>query len=143
MREIKFRGRRVDNEEWVYGNLIIDEHGRPYIGQYITPKQNDPYISAHRSGKTMRRFAGIGFFMVDPETVGQFTGLCDEDENETYDGDICLDNEDDVFFIDWDGGSFRANYPHGDIYLLVDPIDGAKRIGNIHENPGLLKIANG
>ncbi len=62
MREIKFRGKRVDNGEWVCGNLVT-YFNKPSIQDY-----------AQSNGE---------IFAVDPETVGQYTGLKDK-----YAGDI-------------------------------------------------------
>jgi len=118
MREIKFRGKRIDNGEWVYGQLIyfptIDGEMMPMI-----------FSSWHDEESTIIENA----VEVIPDTVGQFTGLKDKNGVDIYDGDVT--NLGNIFYYE---GSFLVGEEISTSELLMTKYPLLEVIGNIHEN---------
>ena len=139
MREILFRGKRLDNGDWVEGYLY--EHEPPLVG--IVSEKDEPEASKWFITRT--GFADwnmprpVELVEVDPSTVGQYTGLKDKNGERIFEGDILSiwnDRNDVVVFED---GAF-------DLENTSIPMRFANKfevIGNVHDNPELLKGGDG
>ena len=122
MRTIKFRGKSILNDEWLYGDLVHSADKKRFA---ILVNDKDSYDECE----------------VAPETVGQFTGLYDCDGKEIFEGDI----------LDFNGITVEVRFVRGAFALLAngnldDELCGdcrtdlfAKVIGNIYENSDMLK----
>lgn len=144
MREILFRGKRTDNGAWVEGAFCLKDCESPFGEMADRP-------SIIKYG---RPFDGY-WFRVDPETVGQFTGLTDKNGKKIFEGDIVhvLGNQQ---VEDWKNVNYIGSTAFLDAGFCV--IDGTiedhafrryklprldfdlEVIGNIHDNPELLEV---
>ena len=126
-REIKFRGQRLDNREWVTGNLIN-------VG--ITSWINDEieYPDNANFFKCCKR--------VDAATVGQYTTFKDKNGIEVYESHILTDKYGGIGVVEWQNGAFVVNFGDVDIFSIEDCFNESLQmwtIGNTHDNPELLK----
>ena len=131
MREIIFRGKRLDNGEWAEGFYISHLNAC----HYIIPFRTGGYEAMDNS------FYVHKWFEVDPSTVGQYTGRQCKN-GKVFDGDIGK-NIDGVFLVYWDEEKAAfvmrfLEYPFETLYL-EEMYDDTEIIGNIHDNPELLK----
>ena len=137
-REIEFRGKRLDNGEWLYGDLMHDNHG----GCYIYPLDSLGLFAENK---------------VAHDTVGQFAGLVDKKGVKIFEGDI-------VECVSWNEYFSKDGQPmemfrrkmyvdfHRGGFKMVEPMPEPMKdnewdiiyngdivvIGNIHDNPELL-----
>ena len=137
MREHLFRGKSVDNNEWVYGDLLRSR-GKFYIHPASCPFE---YLGE------LSRF--IKIYEVDPETVGQYTGLTDKNGKKIFEGDIVRNRYNEIGTIrDMHHvycpsillyGGYYCGYKD-DGYIDWAPFCRPEVIGNKWDNPELLEV---
>lgn len=130
MREIKFRGKRADTGEWVYGDLEQNKEGI-----FISQQFKDFMLSYS--------------WYVIPETVGQYTGIKDRNGKEIYKGDIVKirgayyigSNIELMYYIDYRGSCFYCCAPNGfgENLLMNFDANDIEVVGNIFDNPEFLE----
>lgn len=138
MREILFRGKRVDNGEWIEGYFVkfewreIPEIYTGWNCYTLTPECHG----------------------IEPSTVGQYTGLTDKNGRKIFEGDIIHLKYSQVFFGGEYFGEYTAEVSYKEGCFITDGInngdeietplsgfdnDEVEIIGNIHDNPELLR----
>lgn len=126
MREILFRGKRLDNGKWVEGYYIkMGETYIEYCDAIYGPVQKEVY----------------------PKTVGQFTGLTDKNGKRIFEGDFVKDEYRHYYVVDYDekrGGFYPFARGDGcgccEDKTIWDATE-TEIIGNIYSNPEILKKA--
>jgi uncharacterized phage protein (TIGR01671 family) len=125
MREYLFRGKTIANGKWSEGNLLVTKQGC-----CITPDAT-VYVA------------------VDPETVGQYTGLTDKNGTKIFEGDIIdflyRSGYDDYGIVQYDADETEFGFVYNSIYEGLGRHYQSKDIeviGNIYDNPELLGDEN-
>ncbi len=134
MRPIKFRGKCVPDSKYA---------GEWVTGGYVAPEAD---CAKQDEGLIISYFGGNNTFTchVIPGTVGQFTGMCDKNGKEVYEGDIVkytngtkkvngawVDNSC-IFAVEFNEGAFNID-------LLFHAQNNVEVVGNIHDTPELLE----
>ena len=134
MRDILFRGKRTDNKQWVEGYYVL-----------IGDVNANPYILRNNGKET-------NLIRVAHSTVGQYTGLTDKNGTKIFEGDIVAAEIEGgaydqfvfpVGVVVFENGAFgRKDKKHFTPFASYAPRVVFEVIGNIHENPELLKRGN-
>ena len=146
-REILFRGKSIISNEWLYGNLITSGDNHFFIVPFDEIEEDGHHI------RTKDNYYE-GHYAVEPKSLGQYTGLKDKNGVRIFEGDIvnaCYDCgviefNCGVFGINWDYGRCDKTTMYGtfgqrhNLRRMDDEIiDRIEIIGNIYDNPELLK----
>ena len=118
MREIEFRGKRTKNGKWVTGYYVANrlEHC------IVSPQEMNAY------------------YTVIPETIGQYTGLKDENGAKIFEGDVILSSLGHHAIVEWEkeGRFLGFTIENERKILYVNREPPVVIVGNIHDNPELL-----
>lgn len=118
MREILYRGKRVDTGEWVDGFYLVLPMGEIVI------------------------LSNKGYTKVTPETVGQYTGFKDKNEKKIFEGDIVVDGRGHYGKVFFEKGCFLIEWTIKD-YIKGKSVDDsfgcAEVVSNIYDHPELLE----
>ena len=132
MREILFKAKRIDNGEWVEGCLVID-HSRLNLFEYRMQPVESGVLYAPP---------------INPETLCQFTGLCDKNGKKIWENDILMAHLDESYpedatyeTVEWNinGWGTRENGSMDREYLGEFDLEHYEVVGNIFDNKELLQ----
>lgn len=130
MREILFRGKQKENGEWIYGGIYSN---------------NDEYFIINDSLPVNELGSVCNGVPINPETVGKYTGLKDKNGTMIFEGDVIPYNEDDSInlIVEWSNDYLGYFVGLGLGETIEQPLFDflyPEVIGNIHDNPELIKL---
>ena len=124
-RIVKFRGKRLTDGKWIYGDFFRNRRKA-----FIT---TDEIVC--------NPLASPSDYEVAPDTVSQFTGLCDREGKEIFEGDIVRTSvsKNGIALVEWhcEHAAFVVHMKGSDQWYHL--YKGYEKIGNIHDTPSLLE----
>ena len=138
MKEKKFRGKSKKDNNWIYGYLVIFNN-RTFI---VIPESLVTIHDTSYDNKDVEKISFRGYSVeVIPKTIGQFIKKCNN--KEIYEGDMFRDCEGELYVVEYNETntifivkSLNDNSTYN-INMICDKY--IQPIGNIHDNPKLLK----
>ena len=146
MREILFRGKRMDSGQWVEAASILSANDGLVKEIYLSAKSGAVlHVDADGNPVAVSAAPHALFYRVDPDTLGRYTGLTDKNGRKIFEDDVCRFYGDEGYAdyaVFWDGNNSGWVVRQIDLDAL-DVLDSyfaecCEVIGNIHDNPELL-----
>jgi len=148
VREIRFRGKRVDNGEWVFGYLTVYTDGS-YTITAKAERRTSRFLAVEDKDGVQKPFYEVCSteHEVDPTTVGEWTGLTDKNKVDIYEDDILARPYGEMGVCVWDerqagyylkmlNGEFEGRH----LPLIAENVEHHEVIaGNVHDNLELLE----
>lgn len=135
MREILFKGKRLDNGEWITGHLLKYEDGSARM-----VSSNTDIFCFEKDESIIQTVA----HRVDPETVGQYTGFVDKNGKKIFEGDIVsiYNSKAFLFAVEWNNQyvlKCTSNGVSDNILNVIESPEDVEVVGNIYDNSELIK----
>ena len=133
MREIEFRGYNRKNKQWLYG-FYLKNRG----AHFVCPDE-------FANGKSWEDYE------IDPDSLGQFTGLYDKNHHKIYEGDIVSNGWSELHYIRYSDGKWDVVDKWGNWLELLEfahtddcnnVIREIEVVGNMHDNPEMIHPSN-
>jgi uncharacterized phage protein (TIGR01671 family) len=142
MREILFRGKRTANDKWVSGYYVLRK--RPYFKDKGANFEHIICDNLVIDDFNDKQFVDtiMTAYVVDPETVGQYTGLTDTNGNKIFEGDVVwYDYEEERGIVQWDNDTARFIITCSTFTVDFDSVYGEELeiVGNVYDNAELIK----
>lgn len=135
MREILFKGKRLDNGEWITGHLLRYGDGRARM-----VSSNTDIFCFEKDESIIQTVA----HRVDPKTVGQYTGFVDKNGRKIFEGDIVsiYNSKAFLFAVEWNNHYIlkcTSNGVSDNILNVIESPEDVEVVGNIYDNSDLIK----
>jgi uncharacterized phage protein (TIGR01671 family) len=138
MREIRFRAKRQDNGEWIRSSTIVTFDVGDTVMHYMPASPGHCDACADKDGNLTALDAT--FFLVRPDTIGQFIGEQDADGHDIYEGDVVQHGEK-RYVIRYINHYARFAGKNKGTTFAVFAFGNCTILGNIHDNAYLMEAA--
>lgn len=142
MRKILFRGKRIANGKWVSGYYVVRK--RPYFKDKGADFEHiicDNLVIDDFNDKQFVDTIPITY-SVDPETIGQYTGVTDTNGNKIFEGDVVWDSYDEDYGkVEWDNDTAKFIITFSTFTVDFDSVYGKELeiVGNVFDTPEFLE----